>query len=82
MKVDYSLGHFNIHDFADAIQSRIISNCIASDHIARLQAVEISFEHISSFFDPKPVATIIPRLRQLREIGLEITFLLGGKDTL
>jgi hypothetical protein len=84
MKVDYSLGHFNIHDFADAIQSRIISssNCIASDHIARLQAVEISFEHISSFFDPKPVATIIPRVRQLREIGLEITFLLGGKDTL
>ncbi|KIM84159.1 hypothetical protein PILCRDRAFT_818480 [Piloderma croceum F 1598] len=88
IKVDYSLGYFNIHDFADAIQSRIVlsGNCVASNAIARLQAVTI--EHISSFFDSNvdsnaTCATIIPRLRQLRrETGLEIIFLRDGEDTL
>jgi hypothetical protein len=79
MNIDYEGTEFNILDFADAIQSRIISNSEGptSDDIAGLQTVEICSRSAHSFDSP-----ILSRLRQLRGTGLEICFRQGGRDIL
>jgi hypothetical protein len=80
INIDYSGTEFNILDFADAIQSRIISNSEgpASDDITGLQTVKIHYRSDGSIrnFD----SPILSRLRQLT--GLEISFLEDGKDIL
>jgi hypothetical protein len=80
MNIDYKGTEFNVPDFADAIRSRIISNSegLASDEITGLQTVKI---HCKSAFHTLDLATL-SRLRQLKGIGLEISFLQGGKDIL
>jgi hypothetical protein len=80
MNIGYSGTEFNILDFADAIQSRIISNSdgLASDAIAGLQTVKICYKRA---FHTPDLATL-SRLRQLKGTGLEISFLRGGKDIL
>jgi hypothetical protein len=80
MNIDYRGTEFNIADFADAIQSRIISNSegLASDEINGLQTVTI---HYKRTFHTPDLATL-SRLRQLKGTGLEISFLWNGKDIL
>jgi len=80
MNIGYSGTEFNILDFADAIQSRIISNSegLASDEIAGLQTVKIHYKR--TFHTPD--LTTLSRLRQLRGTGLEISFLQGSQDIL
>jgi len=80
MNIDSSGTEFNIIDFADAIQSRIISNSEdpVSDHITGLQTVKIHCR--SAYYNPD-LATL-SQLHQLKETGLEISFLRGGKDIL
>jgi hypothetical protein len=77
MNITYYEKEFNIPDFADAIQSRIISNSevLASDEIAGLQTVKICNNH---YLNLPP----LERLRQLKGAGLEISFLQDGKDIL
>jgi hypothetical protein len=79
MNITYGGTEFNIPDFADAIQSRIISNIegLASDKIAGLQTVKICYKRAFS-----PSIPTLSRLHQLKETGLEISFWLNGKDML
>ena len=79
MNIDYRGTEFNIADFADAIQSRIISNSegLASDEITGLQTVKIHYKR--TFHTPD---FTLSRLRQLKGTGLEISFLQEGKDIL
>ncbi|KIM76287.1 hypothetical protein PILCRDRAFT_797765 [Piloderma croceum F 1598] len=82
MNIDYTGTEFNIHDFADAIESRTISNSegSASDDIAGHQIVEIRYHGERSNC---PVdSPILSRLRQLRGNGLEIYFLHYNQDML
>ncbi|KIM76270.1 hypothetical protein PILCRDRAFT_12876 [Piloderma croceum F 1598] len=82
MNIDYSGMEFNIPDFANVIESRIISNSKgpASDDITGLQTVEICHR------SPMPLhcfnSLILSQLRQLRETGLEIRFSQGGRNIL
>jgi hypothetical protein len=80
MNITYCGTEFNIPDFADAIQSRIISNgeVLASDEIARLQTVKICYKR--AFHSPNLAP--LSRLHQLKGTGLEISFLQEGKDIL
>ena len=75
MNITYYGTEFNIPDFADAIQSRIISN---SDEIAGLQTVKIYYK--GAFHSPNLAP--LERFRQLKGTGLEISFLQEGKDIL
>jgi hypothetical protein len=79
MNITYGGTEFNIPDFADAIQSRIISNIegLASDKIVGLQTVKICYKRAFS-----PSIPTLSRLHQLKETGLEISFWLNGKDML
>ena len=79
LNITYYGTEFNIPDFADAIQSRILSNSevIASDEIAGLQTVKICYK--GAYF---PNLAPLERLRQLKGTGLEISFLQEGKDIL
>jgi hypothetical protein len=80
MNITYCGTEFNIPDFADAIQSRIISNIegLASDRIAGLQTVTICYKRAYH----SPSMPTLSRLHQLKETGLEISFLQDGKDIL
>ena len=80
MNIDYRGTGFDIFDFADAIQSRIISNSedLASDNIAGLQTVKIHYKSTSH----SPDSAILSRLRQLRGTGLDISLLLESEDIL
>jgi hypothetical protein len=81
MNIDYTGTEFNIPDFANAIESRIMSNSEgpAPDDIAGLQTVEIHYPSTSTCSLDSP---ILSRLRQLRGTRLEIRFLQGDKDIL
>jgi hypothetical protein len=80
LTVDYTPRHFDIINFADAIQSRVISNGQgrAFDDVTKLQTVEIRIIRSRVVLDPPALS----RLRQLRENGLEIRVLQGGKNVL
>jgi len=80
LNITYSGTEFNIPDFSDAIQSRIIPNNegLASDEIAGLQTVKICYERAFH----SPTLGPLSRLRQLKGTGLEISFWQEGKDIL
>jgi hypothetical protein len=72
IKVDYDPRKFDMLAFADAIQSRMTMDGIGLDSentsVAKLETVEICA--LKSHFEP----AIQPRLYQLRDMGLEISF--------
>jgi hypothetical protein len=76
LNVDYASEDFNIHDFTDAIQSRIISNKCLPPDIARLQTVEINCNYEGVCASD---SAVLSWLRQSRAIGLEMTVLHNGK---
>jgi hypothetical protein len=82
LTVDYTPRHFNIFDFADSIQSRMMPSDeeVAGDtSIAGLRIVEIHY-----FKDGVETldTTILSRLRQLKNKGLKISILQERKDLL
>ena len=75
--VDYDPSFFNIFDFADAIESRMMFGGelegLASDKplVAELKTVEIHLKDMGG----EPFDTILSRLRQLKDSGLRISVL-------
>ena len=80
LTVDYTPRHFDIINFADAIQSRLISNGQgrASDDVTKLLTVELRDIRLGVVLD----LPALSRLRQLKENGLEIRVLQGDKNVL
>ncbi|KIM80697.1 hypothetical protein PILCRDRAFT_529457 [Piloderma croceum F 1598] len=81
MNITYCGTEFSIPDFADAIQSWIISKIegLASDNeIARFQTVKICYQR--AFHSPN--LPTLSRLHQLKGTGLEISFFQDGIDML
>ena len=78
--VDYEPLYFDMVDFVDAIQLRMMfgeGRLVSEDlSAARLKTVEI--RHIRGIFEP----TMLLRLRQLKAIGLDIRVLLEQRDLL
>jgi hypothetical protein len=79
--VDYVPSYFDMLDFVDAIQSRMMLGGegrpeSADISVTTLKAVEI--RHIRGILEP----TILSRLRQLKAMGLDIRVLLGPKNLL
>jgi hypothetical protein len=72
MSVDYAPSYFDILEFADTIQSRM-----AFDVFKRVQ-IRFLPPRVAESFNP----ATLPRLRQLRDIGLDISVPYGGKDLL
>lgn len=72
IKVDYAPRNFDITGFVDAIQSRMTLNAF--------KRIEICYEtyHVIEPFNPVTVS----RLRQWRDIGVEVQIFQGTKDLL
>jgi hypothetical protein len=80
--VDYTPQWFDIFDFADAIQSRMMlfdgEQAPDDTSFARLEAVEINYFGARESLNTKTLS----RLRYLRDTGLKISLLQGPKDLL
>jgi len=76
--VDHVPSNFDLQDFVDAIQSRMMlgGENRPEPEVTRLKTAEI--RHINGILEPK----ILTRLRQLKAMGLDIRLLIGGKDKL
>ncbi|KIM83550.1 hypothetical protein PILCRDRAFT_428344 [Piloderma croceum F 1598] len=78
MTVDYVPSYFDMQDFVDAMQSRMMlgGEGKPEPEVTRLKTVEI--RHICGILEPKILST----LRQLKATGLDIRLMSGRKDLL
>jgi len=76
--VDYVPSYFDMLDFVDAIQSRVVlgGEGRLESEVTRLKTVEI--RHFRGILEP----IMLSRLRQLKAMGLDIRVLLERKDIL
>lgn len=72
MVIDYSPSHFDILDFADSIQSRMVFDVLKRVEIRLLPHVSAKSLHSAT----------LRRLRRLRDIGLDISVLCDNRELL